>query len=294
MQGPAARGAHMRPCRGPLDYLRAPGVMQPHTLVDIGINLAHDSFDHDRCEVVERALAAGIKRMVVTGSSLDSSRRAIELCAQWPQLMRSTAGIHPHHAAEFPDSELPRLAELLSDPRVTSAGECGLDYFRDFSPRDEQRRAFAGQLALAAELGKPVFLHQRDAHADFMAILADYLPRLPRAVVHCFTGTGDELQAYLERGLYIGMTGWICDERRGRGVLELVPGVPLERLMLETDGPYLMPRNIQPKPSHRRNEPSYLTHVFKAVCEIRKEDPSLMAVATTQNAIRFFDLPPLE
>ncbi len=142
--------------------------------------------------------------MVVTGSSLESARRAIEICDEWPQLMRATAGIHPHHAAGFPDSDLPELAELLAHPMVTSAGECGLDYFRDFSPRDEQRRAFAGQLELAASLGKAVFLHQRDAHADFMAILSDYLPRLPRAVVHCFTGTGNELQEYLASGLLRG------------------------------------------------------------------------------------------
>lgn len=268
--------------------------MQPHALVDIGINLAHDSYDHDRTAVVERAVAAGIVRMVVTGSSLDSARAAVGLCAQWPQLMRATAGIHPHHAADFPDSDLPRLAELLAHPLVTSAGECGLDYFRDFSPRDEQRRAFAAQLSLAAGLGMPVFLHQRDAHADFIAILDDFLPRLPRAIVHCFTGTAQELEAYLVRGLFVGITGWICDERRGREVLDLVPGIPLERLMIETDGPYLMPRNIEPKPSHRRNEPSYLRYVFDAVCEVRKEDPAEIAECTSQNAIDFFGLPPLD
>jgi len=268
--------------------------MQPHSLVDIGINLAHDGYDHDRAEVVARAVAAGVTRMVVTGSSLDSARRAIEICRGWPQLMRATAGIHPHHSAEFPDSDLPRLAELLADPMVTSAGECGLDYFRDFSPRDEQRRAFAGQLELAAGLDRPVFLHQRDAHADFMSILSDYLPRLPRAVVHCFTGTGDELQEYLARGLSVGVTGWICDERRGAGVLQLVPEIPLERLMIETDGPYLMPRNIQPRPAHRRNEPMYLRHVFDAICTVRPEPPGQIAAATSENAVHFFDLPQAE
>ena len=268
--------------------------MQPHALVDIGINLAHDSYDHDREQVVERALAAGVQRMVVTGSSLDSARRAIGICGRWPGLMRATAGIHPHHAADFPDSHLSQLAGLLADPMVTSAGECGLDYFRDFSPRDEQRRAFTGQLELAAQLGKPVFLHQRDAHADFMAILSDYLPRLPRAVVHCFTGSGDELERYLAEGLFVGITGWICDERRGAGVLELVPEIPLHRLMIETDGPYLMPRNIQPKPSHRRNEPMYLQHVFDAICEIRAEDAAEIAAITSRNAMEFFGLPSIE
>jgi TatD DNase family protein len=265
--------------------------MQTSPLVDIGINLAHDSYDHDRADVVERAVAAGISRMVITGSSLESAARAIEICHRWPMLMRATAGIHPHHAREFPDSELPRLRALLQDPLVTSAGECGLDYFRDFSPREDQRRVFAAQLGLAAELGKPVFLHQRDAHGDFMDILGDYLPKLPRAVVHCFTGSGEELDAYLDHGLYIGITGWVCDERRGMAVKALVPRIPLERLMIETDGPYLMPRNLRPRPSHRRNEPMYLRAVFDSICEVRHEPPLEIAARTTYNALFFFDLP---
>lgn len=268
--------------------------MQPHALVDIGINLAHDSYDHDRIEVVERALAAGVRRMVVTGSSLDSTRRAIDLCRQWPVLMRATAGIHPHHAQDFPDHQLPELAELLSDPMVTSAGECGLDYFRDFSPRDEQRRAFMRQLELAASMRKPVFLHQRDAHADFLAILRDYLPSLPAAVVHCFTGTGPELDDYLALGLYVGLTGWICDERRGTGVRDLIPRIPLERMMIETDGPYLMPRNIRPRPSHRRNEPMHLPYIFDAICTARSEPAVTIAAAITRNALNFFNLPPMD
>jgi TatD DNase family protein len=263
-------------------------------LVDIGINLAHDSYEHDRADVVRRALAAGIARMVITGSSLESAARAIDICRQWPELMRATAGIHPHHAREFADGDLPRLRELLQDPLVTSAGECGLDYFRDFSPREDQRRVFAAQLELASSLGKPVFLHQRDAHDDFMAILADHLPRLPKAVVHCFTGSAAELESYLERRLYVGITGWICDERRGAGVAALVPSIPLGRLMIETDGPYLMPRNLKPRPSHRRNEPMYLRAIFDAICELRTESPSEIAAETTANALNFFDLPPPE
>ena len=268
--------------------------MQPDGLVDIGINLAHDSYDADRAAVVERALAAGIERMVVTGSSLESAVAAIRICQQWPQLMRATAGVHPHHARDFAETDLPRLAALLGDPMVTSAGECGLDYFRDFSPRDDQRRAFAAQLELAASLHMPVFLHQRDAHADFMAILGDYLPRLPRAVVHCFTGSGAELADYLSRDLYVGITGWICDERRGTGVLELAREIPLGRLVIETDGPYLLPRNVEPRPAHRRNEPMYLRQVCAALCRARPEDPLEIAAATRGNALEFFGLPPME
>lgn len=266
--------------------------MQQPGLVDIGINLGHDSYDRDRDAVIARALDAGITGMVVTGSSVDSTRRAIELCREWPELMRATAGLHPHHAHELGAAECAQLEELLTDPMVTSAGECGLDYFRDFSPRADQRRAFARQLELAAAARKPVFLHQRDAHADFMAILGEHLPRLRQAVVHCFTGTGEELAAYLERGLFIGITGWICDERRGAEVLRLAGTIPLEQLMLETDGPYLLPRGLHHKPDHRRNESMYLRNVFNALCEVRSEHPAQVAAVTSDNARRFFELPP--
>lgn len=265
--------------------------MQQPGLIDIGINLAHDSYERDRAEVVERALNAGILAMVVTGSSIESTRRAIELCRQWPGLMRATAGLHPHHAHGLGEGECAQLEELLADPMVTSAGECGLDYFRNFSPPADQRRAFARQLELAVRARKPAFLHQRDAHSDFMAILAEHLPRLPQAVVHCFTGNGEELADYLEHGLFIGITGWICDERRGAEVRRLAGTIPLHRLMLETDGPYLLPRDIEPRPRHRRNEPMYLRHVFNALCKIRNEPPSEIAAATSGNARRFFGLP---
>ena len=265
--------------------------MQQPGLIDIGINLTHDSYEPDRAEVVERALSAGILAMVVTGSSIESTRRAIELCRQWPGLMRATAGLHPHHAHELGDGECAQLEELLADPMVTSAGECGLDYFRNFSPPAEQRRAFARQLELAARAGKPVFLHQRDAHADFMAILGEHLPRLRRAVVHCFTGSGEELTDYLGQGLFVGITGWICDERRGAEVRRLAGTIPLDQLMLETDGPYLLPRDIAQKPKHRRNESMYLRYIFNAICSVRNEAPANIAAVTSENARQFFDLP---
>jgi len=267
--------------------------MQPPTLVDIGINLGHDSYDVDRAEVVERAVAAGVRRMVVTGSSLESSAQAIGLCRRWPELMRATAGVHPHHAADFKPGDGERLAELMSDPMVTSAGECGLDYFRNFSSPAEQRPAFSTQLEIAVRAGKPVFLHQRDAHADFMSILREFLPSLSYCVVHCFTGTGDELDDYLAAGCYIGVTGWVCDERRGAELQRLVPRIPLDRLMLETDGPYLLPRDLTPKPSSRRNEPRHLAHILQVVSTLRGEPPAQVAEGTTRNAMKFFDLQPL-
>jgi TatD DNase family protein len=261
-------------------------------LVDIGINLAHDSYDRDRGEVIERARAAGVTHLIVTGSSLESTRRAIELSREYPQVVRATAGVHPHHAAQLAATDLPELRRLLMTDQVCAAGECGLDYFRNFSPRTDQERAFRWQLELAVECRKPAFLHQRDAHADFCAMLRDFLPQLPGAVAHCFTGDARELDDCLALGLYIGITGWICDERRGQHLKELVARIPPDRLLLETDGPYLLPRDLVPKPSSRRNEPCFLPHILEAVARHRGESAVTVARATTENSRRLFGWPP--
>jgi TatD DNase family protein len=261
------------------------------TLADIGLNLAHDSFDHDRDTVVAAAVAAGVRHMVITGSTLTTSRAAIELVRSNPQRYRATAGIHPHHAREFADGDVPALRELLRAPEVGAAGECGLDYFRNFSPHEDQERVFRLQLQLATDVGKPVFLHQRDGHDAFVAILRDFLPRLAGGVAHCFTGDERELRDYLDLGLSIGITGWICDERRGHHLRDLVHLVPLERLMIETDAPYLLPRDLTPKPAHRRNEPKFLPHILRAVAVCRGESVERVAAATTANALRFFGFP---
>jgi len=258
------------------------------TLVDIGLNLAHDSFDHDRDRVVESAVAVGVRHMVITGSTLDSTRAAIELARPSPQRFRATAGIHPHHAHEFHEADVPALRDLLLTPEVGAAGECGLDYFRNFSPREDQERVFRRQLELAAELGKPVFLHQRDAHDAFTAILREYRPRLPAGVAHCFTGDERELRDYLRLDLSIGITGWICDERRGHHLRDVVRLIPADRLMIETDAPYLLPRDLSPKPQSRRNEPKYLPHVLATLAACRGEAPETVAAATTRNARQFF------
>ena len=257
-------------------------------LVDIGLNLAHDSFDHDRDHVVATAVAAGVTHMVITGSTLASTRAAIELVRAAPGRFRATAGIHPHHAREFHEADVPELRELMSAPEVGAAGECGLDYFRNFSPHADQERVFRRQLELAVEVGKPVFLHQRDAHDPFVAILRDHLPRLTGGVAHCFTGEARELDDYLELGLSIGITGWICDERRGQHLRDLVRRIPLDRLMLETDAPYLLPRDLEPRPKTRRNEPRYLPHVLETVARCRGEPADVIARATTRNALAFF------
>jgi TatD DNase family protein len=263
-------------------------------LVDIGINLTHDSYDPDRAAVLSRAHAAGVVQMIVTGASAEGSRHALQLAHSAPGRLFATAGVHPHHAAVLGEASREELTRLAREPAVVAVGECGLDYFRDFSPRPVQREAFAWQLALAAQAGKPVFLHERDAHADFLAILREHWPGLTAgAVAHCFTGDGAQLAAYLELGLMIGITGWICDERRGSHLASLMSLIPAGRLLVETDGPYLLPRDLSPKPASRRNEPAYLPHIVSHIARARQESYEALAAHSTAAARRLFRLPSL-
>lgn len=260
-------------------------------LIDIGINLTHDSYDPDRESVLSRARAAGVVQMIVTGASGDSTRQALALARSLPGRLFATAGVHPHHATELTADLLAELAELARAPEVVAIGECGLDYFRDFSPRPVQRLAFERQLELAARLRKPVFLHQRDAHEDFLAIVREHRQELTGGVAHCFTGTRPQLDSYLDLGLAIGITGWICDERRGTHLPPLLRSIPGERLLVETDGPYLLPRDLDPRPASRRNEPAYLPHIVAAIARARGEPCESTAASSTQAARRLFRLP---
>ncbi|MDP8984881.1 MAG: TatD family hydrolase [Pseudomonadota bacterium] len=258
-------------------------------LIDIGSNLTHESFTADRAEVIERAALAGVTRQIVTGADFASSSAAAALAAAKPTQLWSTAGVHPHHAASFDPARRDDFLELLQHPRVVAVGECGLDYFRNICPPATQRAAFVAQLEIAAAVGRPVFLHQRGAHEDFRAILGDFRGTL-RGVAHCFTGDSAQLEDYLELGLCIGVTGWVCDERRGADLREAVPRIPADRLMVETDAPYLLPRDLVPRPKSRRNEPRYLPHIAGIVAALRDEPLESLAAASTQTAIKLFDL----
>ena len=259
------------------------------SLIDIGANLAHDSFDDDRDEVLQRAADAGVSRIVVTGSSDESNDKAARLAEKHPGVLWSTAGVHPHHASDYTGDSDALIRTLAAAGNIVAVGECGLDYFRNFSPRDAQLAAFQAQLDIAAETGLPIFLHQRDAHDDFVEVLEPMLPKLSRAVAHCFTGEHESLREYLAMGLYIGVTGWICDERRGKHLKDIV-SIVHDRLMIETDAPYLLPRTIEPKPKSRRNEPMYLPEVLRVVAEARGQSEAAVARATTENAVTFFGL----
>lgn len=260
-------------------------------LIDIGANLTHDAFDRDREAVLQRARAAGVVQMVVTGASREHSPLALQLAQRHPGFLFATAGVHPHHALEYTDECDAEMRALHAHPEVVAVGECGLDYFRDFAPRPAQRKAFERQLQLASENAKPLFLHQRDAHADFVAMMHEFDGRLGPAVVHCFTGERRELFDYLDRDWYIGITGWLCDERRGAHLRELVRHIPAGRLMIETDAPYLLPRTLRPMPKERRNEPMFLAHIAGELARDRGEEPAAVAAATRAAARGFFRLP---
>lgn len=264
------------------------------SLIDCGVNLSASAFRHDRPEVLERAWQAGLEGMILIGSDLEDSRRALALSELAPARLFSTAGVHPHQAKTFAATTSDELVTLAAQPAVVALGEMGLDFNRDYSPRPQQEAAFQHQLELACRLNLPIYLHQRDAHERFMALIEPLLHDLPPALLHCFTGSGEELSSYLEAGFYIGVTGWICDERRGGRLQELVVEIPADRLLLETDAPYLLPRDLEPRPSDRRNEPAYLPHVAAAVARHRHVPLEELANQTTANARRLFRLPPTE
>lgn len=258
-------------------------------MFDIGVNLTSSQFDKDREDVVMRAHQAGVKGLLVTGTNVPESEQAYRLASISPN-MWSTAGVHPHDASHWNDQAAEAIARLASCPEVVAIGECGLDFNRNFSTPVEQETAFTAQLALAAELSLPVFLHCRDAHARFLTLLSPWLDKIPGAVLHCFTGSLEEAKDCLNNGLYLGITGWVCDERRGEALNALLPFLPADRVLLETDAPYLLPRNMTPAPKGRRNEPCYLPHILAHVARVRHEEPHWLEAVTDQNVRTLFNI----
>jgi TatD DNase family protein len=259
--------------------------------IDIGANLTHESFEADREAMLARAASHGVVQMIVTGASIQSSTAALALARRHSGTLFATAGVHPHHAEQMHHQDVSTLAALLTEPQVVAVGECGLDYFRNYSSPQAQRQAFEWQLRLAVDSRKPVFLHQRAAHEDFVALLREHRSALVGGVAHCFTAGESELQDYLALDLSIGITGWINDERRGAHLLALVGRIPQNRLLLETDAPYLLPRDLRPKPKSRRNEPMYLPHIGAVVAQARGESTQLCAAHTSAHARAMFGLP---
>jgi TatD DNase family protein len=259
-------------------------------MIDIGVNLTNARFDKDRDELIARAQSKGVSAMLVTGTNISESQKALQLTTKYPDYLYSTAGVHPHDADNVSDNYLQEIKILAHNTAVKAIGECGLDFNRNFSAPKQQEKVFAEQISLAAELQLPLFLHQRDAFSAWFQLLSPFLASVPAMVSHCFTGNGDELDKCLSAGMYIGITGWVCDERRGKSLQALIPSIPLNRLMIETDAPYLTPRTIKPKPKSSRNEPSYLPYVIEKLAELYQCNIEDIINASNDNTQKVFNL----
>ncbi|SIS61804.1 TatD family hydrolase [Neptunomonas antarctica] len=259
-------------------------------LIDIGVNLTDKRFRHDIDEVIARAKASRISAMLITGTSLESSRQAIALCKENPGYLYATTGIHPHDASSMSDHTMEELYKLSQQPGVVAIGETGLDFNRNFSTPEEQIAAFERQIDLAITTKLPLFLHDREATETQIKILKPVIRQLEGAVIHCFTGDKAALFGYLDLGLYIGITGWICDERRGLSLKALIKEIPHDRLLLETDAPYLLPRDLPIKPKKGRNEPVYLHHIARTIAQLRGITIEELSTQTTNNTKRLFNV----
>lgn len=260
-------------------------------LVDLGVNFFDPAFDEDLDEVLLRAQLAGVTGMLLTGTDLTISERSLALANKHPNLLCSTAGMHPHQASEWTKSSGETLRGLLAESACVAVGETGLDFNRNFSTPAEQQKAFEAQLEIAAETGKPLFIHERDAGVKMLEMLSTWRDSISGAVVHCFTGDKKTLFGYLDLDLYIGITGWVCDERRGTHLWPLLPSIPTNRLMIETDSPWLLPRNLKPRPKKYRNEPAYLPWVLQQVADLYQLPVQTVAEFTSANAQQLFNLP---
>ena len=256
-----------------------------HPMRDIGANLTSSQFAKDLDAVLARARDAGVNTIDVTGTSLANSRQAIVLAEAHPGRLFATAGCHPHQAKDWDARSAGELERLLKHPCVRMSGEMGLDFDRNFSTPAQQVHAFEAQLEVAAGFAdKPLFLHCRSAHRAFLEVMDRRPAALTRIIVHCFTDGPDEAAAYLERGFHIGITGWVADEKRAQALRLALKRIPLERLLIETDAPYLLPLNKPGAQRRDRNEPAYLKHVAEALAPFYGIGAQALGEATERNA----------
>ena len=257
--------------------------------IDIACNFTHPSFAENIDKVLQEADAVDVQKFVLLCASLKDLDPIQKIQYKDPSKFFITAGIHPHHAKEILDLNDQSLASILESIQPNAIGETGLDYFRNISPPEVQRDSFEMHIEAAKELQKPLYLHQRDAHEDFIAIIKNNIQSFPQFVVHCFTGTQKQLDDYLELGAFIGLTGWICDEKRNQDLRASIKNIPLNRLMLETDCPYLMPKNLPNKPSKNINEPKFLPHIASEVSNLMEISIDELRESTSRNAEIFFN-----
>ncbi|HSO18514.1 MAG TPA: TatD family hydrolase [Desulfosarcina sp.] len=254
-------------------------------LFDSHCHLDDKSYRSDLETVLQRSREAGVVGFMVVGIDPRTAREAIRLADEEPGVFASV-GIHPHDAARCSAAALSELTALADHPKVRAWGEIGLDFNRMYSPRQDQERCFQRQLDIAARLALPMIFHERDSGGRFLEMLLALQKPSLRGVVHCFSGNRRELEAYLELGLHIGITGIVTMQTRGKALRELVPLIPDDRLLVETDAPYLTP--LPERNRHRRNEPAFVASVLHKVAEVRRTDPETMAEIVWANTCRLY------
>lgn len=256
-------------------------------IFDSHCHLDDEDYGSDLDAVVQRAKQAGVRAMMVVGLGTASSRRALAIADQFEGIYVSV-GIHPHDAALCDENLLTALSDLTTHARVKAWGETGLDFNRMHSPRPQQEQCFTRQVSIAAQLNLPLIFHERDSQGRFLEILKPLWRSGRKGVVHCFSGTDAELDAYLEMGLYIGITGILTHKGRGELLRSQVPRMPLSRLVVETDAPYLTPTPERNK--QRRNEPAFVRTVLFKLAEILQISPPELAQITWRNSRELFGL----
>ena len=259
-----------------------------HKIADIACNFTSDRFDKDLDEVINQSIVNNITKFGLICSRLSDIDKLLEIYNRYSKDMFFTIGVHPHHANEINEEYLKKLKEIINNNNPHAIGETGLDFFRNLSTYEEQIFAFEEQIKIAIDINKPLFLHQRDSHDDFIKILRKYSSDINKSVVHCFTGTKEQLDDYLELDCYIGVTGWICDAKRNVELRKTIKNIPLERLMIETDCPYLIPKNLEKKPKNNRNEPTYLNHIADEVALLMEKDINDIREKTYKTSLSFF------
>jgi TatD DNase family protein len=258
-------------------------------IFDSHCHLDDQSFETDFQDVLHRAAAADVRRMLVVGIDKRTSKRAVMLANRHPGMFASV-GIHPHDAQSCTEETLTHLTALASDPKVVAWGETGLDFNRMHSPRKDQERWLIRQLEIAETLDLPLIFHERDSQGRLLEILEATASTRRSAVVHCFSGTEAELDRYLEMGFYIGITGIVTVSKRGKPLRQMIPSIPANRLLIETDAPYLTPTPQRNK--FRRNEPAFVREVLLKVAEVRGENPKSLAERIWTNTCRLFRIDP--
>jgi TatD DNase family protein len=258
-------------------------------IFDSHCHLDDRSFEADFMDVLHRAATAEIHRMLVVGIDRHTSDRAVAL-ANWHASLFASVGVHPHDAQSCSEEILAHLATQASSPKVVAWGETGLDFNRMYSSQKDQERWFIRQLEVADELGLPLIFHERDSQGRLLEILKATACSRRSAVIHCFSGSEAELDRYLEMGFYIGITGIVTIGKRGKFLRRIIPFIPVDRLLIETDAPYLTPAPQRNK--YRRNEPAFVREVLLKIAGLRKEDPAVLAEQIWDNTCTLFRIDP--